>query len=215
MKITREERQLYKFLDCVNKIFGKTDEKTYVAGLFDKLYFYAPGYCGVYESMENIDRLIDAYDFDECLYQLKQLPNKSFVLDKADGDAFSNARTRGNIVSYVDARMGISWVDEMDKHYTKKIAKIASTTGKWISDDDVGYLKMFDQFNLHNGYDYLRFETEDDLSKISLIFTAAAVVPDENDSSQMKIEAYVENQQESSEEPPEEFEDEEYDDPMA
>lgn len=38
---------------------------------------------------------------------------------------------------------------------------------------------------------------------------------DENDSSQMKIEAYVENNQESSEEPPEEFEDEEYDDPMA
>ena len=27
MKITREEKQLYKFLDCVNKIFGKTDEK--------------------------------------------------------------------------------------------------------------------------------------------------------------------------------------------
>ena len=101
MKITREERQLYKFLDCVNKIFGKTDEKTYVAGLLDKLYFYAPGYCG-------------AYDFDECLYQLKQLPNKSFVLDKVDGDALSNARTRGNIISYVDARMGISWVDEMD-----------------------------------------------------------------------------------------------------
>ena len=142
---------------------------------------------------------------------MKQLPNKSFVLDKVDGDALSNARTRGNIISYVDARMGISWVDEMDKHYTKKIAKIASVTGKWISDDDVGYLKMFDQFNVYNGYDYLRFETEDDLSKISLIFTAAAVVPDADDSSQMKIEAYVENQQE----PPEEFEDEEYGDPMA
>ena len=57
----------------------------------------------------------------------------------------------------------------------------------------------------------MRFETEDDLSKISLIFTAAAVVPDADDSSQMKIEAYVENQQK----PPEEFEDEEYGDPMA
>lgn len=215
MKITREERQLYKFLDCVNKIFGKTDERTYVAGLLDKLYFYAPGYCGVYESLENIDRLIDAYDFDKCIYQLKQLPNKSFVLDKVDGDALSNARTRDNIVSYVEGRMDDSWVDEMDKHYTKKIAKIASVTGKWISDDDVGYLKMFDIFNVHNGYDYLRFETEDDLSKISLIFTASAVVPDENDSSQMKIEAYVENRQGSSEEPPEEFEDEEYGDPMA
>lgn len=215
MKITREERQLYRFLDCVNKIFGKTEERTYVVGEINKLYFYAPGYCGVYESLENVDKLIDAYDFDNCLYQLKQLPNKSFVLDKVDGDALSNARTRDNIVSYVEARMGISWVDEMDKHYTKKIAKIASVTGKWISDDDVGYLKMFDIFNVHNGYDYLRFETEDDLSKISLIFTAAAVVPDENDGSQMKIEAYVENRQESSEEPPEEFEDEEYADPMA
>ena len=28
MKITREEKQLYKFLDVVNKIFGKTDERT-------------------------------------------------------------------------------------------------------------------------------------------------------------------------------------------
>ena len=91
------------------------------------------------------------------------------------------------------------------------MADIFWRTSGGISDDDVGYLKMFDQFNLHNGYDYLRFETEDDLSKISLIFTAAAVVPDADDSSQMKIEAYVENQQE----PPEEFEDEEYGDPMA
>ena len=215
MKITREEKQLYKFLDCINKIFGKTDERTYIVGMLSKLYFYAPGYCGVFESIENIDRLIDAYDFDTCIYQLKQLPNKSFVLDKIDGDALRNARTRDNTVSYVEDRMDCNWVDEMDKHYTKKIAKVASVTGKWISDDDIGYLKMFDIFNVHNGHDYLRFETSDDLSRISLIFTAAAVVPDEDDSSQMKIEAYVENQQESSEELPEEFEDEEYDDPMA
>ena len=215
MKITREEKQLYKFLDCINKIFGKTDERTYIVGMLSKLYFYAPGYCGVFESIENIDRLIDAYDFDTCIYQLKQLPNKSFVLDKIDGDALRNARTRDNTVSYVEDRMDDNWVDEMDKHYTKKIAKVASVTGKWISDDDIGYLKMFDIFNIHNGHDYLRFETGDDLSNISLIFTASAVVPDENDSSQMKIEAYVENNQESSEEPPEEFEDEEYDDPMA
>lgn len=206
MKITREEKQLYKFLDCINKIFGKTDERTYIVGMLSKLYFYAPGYCGVFESIENIDRLIDAYDFDTCIYQLKQLPNKSFVLDKIDGDALRNARTRDNTVRYVEDRLDDNWVDEMDKHYTKKIAKVASVTGKWISDDDIGYLKIFDIFNVYNGRDYLRFETGDDLSNISLIFTASAVVPDENDSSQMKIEAYVENNQESSEE---------YDDPMA
>lgn len=211
MKITKDERQLYRFLDCINKIFGKTDERTYVVGMIDKLYFYAPGYCGVYESLENIDRLIDAYDFDQYVYQLKQLPNKAFVLDREDGERLHQAKERDNIVRYVSDRIYNQWVDEIEKQYDKKIAKIAAATGKWISDDDIGYLKMFDKFNVHDGPDYLRFESSDDLSNISLIFTAASVLPDADDSSQMKIEAYMED----SQEPPEEFEDDGYDDPMA
>lgn len=214
MKITREEKQLYKFLDCINKIFGKTNDRTYVIGKHEKLYFYAPGYCGVFESIQNMDRLVDAYDFGKCIYQIKQLPNKSFVLDKLEGDGIREAFESDNIVKYVIARTKNNWVDEMTKHYDKKIAKIASATGKWISDDDIGYLKMFDIFNVHDGQDYLRFEACDDVSNVSLIFTATAVLPDEEDSSQMKIDVYV-DQHQHDEELPEEFEDEGYDDPMA
>lgn len=39
MKITREEKQLYKFLDCINKIFGKTDERTYIVGMLFQTIF--------------------------------------------------------------------------------------------------------------------------------------------------------------------------------
>ena len=217
MKITTEEKQLYKLLDVVNKIFGKSNDKTVILGNKNVLYFYTLGYCGMFKSMFNEETLIDAYDFGAHFYELKQLPNKSFVLDrqKSDEDDFETQKERFHIMNFVESRIeGSRWILELYKDYESKIAKICSSTSKWIHDDDIKYLKMFSQFDVLESNDSLIFTSieGDGISKTYFIMTGSIVLPDCDDSTQMKIDAYI-KEEKVEEEPPEEFEDE--DDPMA
>ena len=227
MKITKEEKQLYKLLDVVNKIFGRTNDRTAVVGNLNKLYFYTMGYCGVFISKDNDETLVEAYDFATHQYELKQLPNKSFVLDALSGLDCDTQKLYYNVIDFVDNRINIKeWIAEMSKDYDHKIAKIAIDSGKWIRDDDISYLKAFAEFEIYNGQDYLIIRSQDDYCDIYLVFTDSVVIPDAGDSTQMKIDAYEDNQGLAEkifkaittnppvEEPPEEFEDED-DDPMA
>ena len=227
MKITKEEKQLYKLLDVVNKIFGRTNDRTAVVGNLNKLYFYTMGYCGVFISKDNDETLVEAYDFATHQYELKQLPNKSFVLDALSGLDCDTQKLYYNVIDFVDNRINIKeWIAEMSKDYDHKIAKIAIDSGKWIRDDDISYLKAFAEFEIYNGQDCLIIRSQDDYCDIYLVFTDSVVIPDAGDSTQMKIDAYEDNQGLAEkifkaittnppvEEPPEEFEDED-DDPMA
>lgn len=223
MKITKEEKQLYKLLDVVNKIFGRTNDRTAVVGNLNKLYFYTMGYCGVFISKDNDETLVEAYDFATHQYELKQLPNKSFVLDALSGLDYDTQKLYYNVIDFVDNRINFKeWIAEMSKEYDHKIAKIAIDSGKWIRDDDISYLKAFAEFEIYNGMNCLVIRSQDDYCDIYLVFTDSVVIPDTDDSTQMKIDAYEND--EPVEEPPEEFEDEEFieesfddedDDPMA
>lgn len=223
MKITKEEKQLYKLLDVVNKIFGRTNDRTTIVGGLNKLYFYTLGYCGVFISKDNDETLIDAYDFATHHYELKQLPNKSFVLDVLSGLDYDTQELYYNVIDFVDGRINFKkWVAEMSKDYDHKIAKIAIDSGKWIRDDDISYLKAFTEFEIYSGQDCLIIRSQDDYCDIYLVFTDSVVIPDVEDSTQMKIDAYTDDV--LVEEPPEELEDEESieesfddedDDPMA
>ena len=219
MKITKEEKQLYKLLDVINKIFGKTSDRTIILGNHHSLYFYTLGYCGVFMSKDNDDTLVDAYDFGTYFYELKQLPNKSFVLDVLNYDADPDSQNLYyNTMEFIDGRIRErKWILDMHKDYDYKIAKISSSTKKWIRDDDIGYLKMFQHFDVMETDDSLIFKSNDDeYSDTCLIMTGSTVIPDYDDATQMKIDAYIKEdsqQGNDTEELPDEFEDEE--DPMA
>ena len=236
MKITREEKQLYKFLDVVNKIFGKTDERTTICGNNNSLYFLTLGYCGVFISKDNDETLVDAYDFETYFYELKQLPNKSFVLDVIQWDVTDDTQLLYyGTLDFISNRINSKqWLLEMEKDYDHKISKIAATSNKWIRDDDISYLKMFLQCDVYSSGDSLIFKGEDENCTVYLIMTGSIVIPDTEDSTQLKLEALeqssnAENSQTGIIEPieqnnaqnvsKEEIDDineqEEYDDPMA
>lgn len=241
MKITKEEKQLYKLLDVVNKIFGKTSDRTIICGDNSNLYFYTQGYCGVFISIDNDDTLVDAYDFENHFYELKQLPNKSFVLDIQSSDVLKveeEQKLYHNVTRFIDSQIrDKKWVFETYKDYDHKIAKIASITGKWIRDEDISYLKMFNEFEVFHCDNSLVFKSEDEYCDVFFVMNGSVVIPDYDDNTQMKIDAYMEDRDLAKknvnainenppvvEEPLEEFEDEEYieesfddedDDPMA
>lgn len=235
MKITKEEKQLYKLLDVVNKIFGRTSDRTYIIGIGRNLYFYTLGYCGIFMSLDNDEALIDAYDFNKDVYELKQLPNKEYVLDSVCS-YYEFEPEIEHIINFINKRVCGQFKMELSKSYDHKAAKIAAETGKWIIDDDMFILKAFDYYTIRDSRDSLTIEFEGPYCKINIILTDSAIGPDVADSTQMKMDAYENNQgiaekimdaintNPPAEEPPEYFEDEEYieesfededDDPMA
>lgn len=206
MKITKDEKWLYKTLNIVNSIFGKTEGRTIIAGNGNELFFASPDYCGVFVSKESGTALINEYDFDRCLYELKQLPNKEYVLDRYDyGGALEIARDISSLESFVNARLiSKEWRMEMMKDYPHKAAKIAADTGKWLRDEDVALLKHFPVFDVMT-VDYgLAVHYYDDFCEIWFVFMNSIVEPNNEDSTQVKIDAYMEQDNEG----PEEFEDE-------
>ena len=128
------------------------------------------------------------------------------ALTKIDSD---EQKLYYNVIDFVDSRINHKeWIAEMFKDYDHKIAKIAIDSGKWIRDDDISYLKSFAEFEIYNGQDCLIIRSQDDYCDIYLVFTDSVVMPDMDDLTQMKIDAYTDNT--PSEELPEEFEDDEF-----
>lgn len=218
MKITKDEKSLYKLLDVVNKIFGKSSNKTYLIGEDRKLYFYTLGYCGVFVSNDDNNHILNAYDFDYKQYQLKQLPNKEYVLDHVVYDDL----IPDNVKSFIDRRvLKNEWQMEMYKDYPCKAAKIAVHTNKWIRDDDLSLLKAFADYDVFLGTDCLVFKHENELCRVYIVLMDSVVAPDADDVTQLKVYVDIETsmfkRNEDVSQPPEEFEDDGFDeeDPMA
>ncbi len=186
MKITKEEKQLYKFLDVINKIFGRTTNKTYLIGYGSCLYFYTLGYCGLFSSKDDNQYIIDAYDFGHKDYQLKQLPNKEYVLDECDYD---ESYVVSNIIKFIKNRCDDTvWQMELYKDYPCKAAKIAIHTNKWMKDDDLALIKAFDMYNVYTCGDGILFRYENEICDIGIIFMDSVVAPDNDDVTQLKLE---------------------------
>lgn len=212
MKIIKDEKELYKFLDIINKIFGKTTQRTILIGKGMELYFWTLEYCGVFISDVDDTELIEPYNFERCFYELKQLPNKSFVLDVSRTLDETDAKTEYfHTLDFITKRIDkSSWMLDIDKLYEHKAAKIAVETGKWLRDDDIAYLKAYPELEVRCADDALVFKYITASCAIFLVMTDSIAGPDVEDSTQMKIDAYVPAIEEIAEQ--EEIEDE---DPMA
>lgn len=185
MKITKEEKYLYKFLDIINKIFGRTSNRTYLIGRGDSLYFYTLGYCGVFVSKEDNQCILDEYDFERKEYQLKQLPSKEYVIDQYDYEA----DVIPNVINFINNRCDDTvWQMELFKGYQCKAAKIAVHTNKWMRDDDLALLKSFEQWEVYTCGDGLLFNFRNEICNIHLIFMDSVVAPDNDDATQLKLQ---------------------------
>lgn len=185
MKITKEEKSLYRFLNVINMIFGRTTNRTYLIGFGRELYFYTLGYCGAFISKYDSQKIIDNYDFGRQEYQLKQLPSKEYVLDTYKHDDAYTA----NIINFIVNRCddGV-WQMEMNKDYPCKASKIAVHTNKWMKDNDLALLKSFDSHDVYTCGDGILFSFRDEACNISLIFMDSVVAPDSDDVTQLRLE---------------------------
>lgn len=154
MKITKEEKSLWNFLNIFKTIFSKTSNRTIVHGKSNTLYLHTIGYAGKFISKQSQDKLMADYAFDNCFYELKQLPSGQFVLDMID-DPINQSELEKIISMINETVFSGKYRCELNKNDEFKIAKITETTGLWMSDNDVRYINAFPHAEIYSVNDSL------------------------------------------------------------
>ena len=181
MKITKEEKSLWNFLNIFKNIFSKTSNRTIAYGTSNTLYLYTIGYAGKFISKQSQDKLMADYVFDSCFYELKQLPDNRFVLDIID-DPISQSELTKIITMIDDLIQQKTFCCEVKKHDEFKIAKITETSRLWMADNDVKYINTFPEAEISASLDSLIIRAvginNDEVSTVEtfLIFNQLEVV---------------------------------------
>lgn len=154
MKITKEEKSLWNFLNIFKNIFSKTSNRTITFGMANNLYLYTINYAGKFISKQSQDKLMPDYTFGGYFYELKQLPDNRFVLDIID-DPISQSELTKIITMIDDLIQQKTFCCEVKKHNEFKIAKITETSRLWMADNDVRYINTFPEAEISASLDSL------------------------------------------------------------
>lgn len=194
MKITKEEKSLYNFLNVFNSIFGKSDYRNTIVGRGNQCYFFANGYVGIFEDKDRDTMVGGNYDFKKCFYELKQTPSKSFVLDEiVIEDKLFDESIDQAIQLAENFKNCNNFKLEYEKDYEFKISKIANETGVWLKDTDIKYLNAFKKsevFKLEDNIVIKSFGlTDEDCSNVTTVLVFVGEVhPNIDDSTQQKMD---------------------------
>lgn len=115
------------------------------------------------------------YDFGSNYYELLQLPSGDYVLDKLSEEPVENDE-RDKVECAINNSLNLKeWILELEKSDPHKIAKITAYTNLWINDNDVKYINVFNQINVHKDElnNALIFEsyglTDEDIASVNMI----------------------------------------------
>ena len=194
MKISKEEKSLYNFLNVFNSIFGKSEYRNTIVGRGNKCYFFTNGYVGIFEDKDRDTMVGGNYDFNKCFYELKQTPSKSFVLDEIVIEDKSFDESIDQAIQLAENFKNCNnFKLEYEKDYEFKISKIANETGIWLKDTDIKYLNAFKKsevFQLEKSIIIKSFGlTDEDCSNVtSVLVFVGEVHPNVEDSTQQKMD---------------------------
>ena len=173
MKITKNEKSLWTFLNISKQIISKTTGQVIIFGDEEKLTINTNNYAGIFEKEKQ--GMFAEYDFGSNYYELLQLPSGDYVLDKLSEEPVENDE-RDKVECAINNSLNLKeWILELEKSDPHKIAKITAYTNLWINDNDVKYINVFNQVNVHKDglHNALIFEsyglTDEDIASVNMI----------------------------------------------
>lgn len=173
MRITKNEKSLWTFLNIFKQIISKTTGQVIIFGDEEKLTINTNNYAGIFEKEKQ--GMFAEYDFDSNYYELLQLPSGDYVLDKLSEEPVENDE-RDKVECAINNSLNLKeWILELEKSDPHKIAKITAYTNLWINDNDVKYINVFNQINVHKDElnNALIFEsyglTDEDIASVNMI----------------------------------------------
>lgn len=173
MRITKNEKSLWTFLNIFKQIISKTTDRVVIFGNEGKLIIDTLNYVGVFAKAKR--GLFEEYEFRNSYYELLQLPNGDYVLDELVEQPIE-CDERNEILKNISNSIDYNkWILSLEKSDINKIAKIATYTKLWINDNDVKYLNAVNQMSVYK-CDYnndLLFDiyglTNEDIASVKMI----------------------------------------------
>lgn len=173
MRITKNEKSLWTFLNIFKQIISKTARQVVIFGNEGKLIIDTLNYAGVFAKSKQ--GLFEEYEFRNSYYELLQLPNGDYVLDELVEQPIERDE-RNEILKNISNSIDYNeWILSLEKSDINKIAKIATYTKLWINDNDVKYLNAVNQMSVYK-CDYnndLLFDiyglTNEDIASVRMI----------------------------------------------
>ncbi|MEG0365805.1 MAG: hypothetical protein RR585_03155 [Coprobacillus sp.] len=194
MKISKEEKSLYNFLNVVYSIFTKSTYRNTIVGRGNKLYFFTQGYAGMFVDQDRETLVKGNYDFGNALYEIKQIPSKSFVLDVYELEDKVFDETVNQAITLITALHDCKeWKLEYKKDYEYKLSKIAEETNKWLKDTDIKYLDRFKEAEVFQLSDTIIIKshglTDEDVSNVTTVLAFIGdIAPTLDDATQQKMD---------------------------
>ena len=133
MKVTKDDKQLYTFLDGVYMLFGKTNGRKAIIGDGNYLYFYTDGYAGRFQH--------EKYYFESVCYNIGKTPDGEIVIDNEKEIEMLEETLINRIDTFYDRchyRLEVACKTE-----EYKVAKICADTGFWLKDEDIKILNKY------------------------------------------------------------------------
>lgn len=194
MKITKEEKSLYNFLNVAFAIFKESDSRNTIVGRGNKIYFFTQGYIGMFEDKDRETMVGGNYDFGKYFYDITQTPASSFLLEPIEIDDKAFDETFEQSIQLAETYLNCnSYKLEYEKSYEYKLSKIAEKTGRWLRDKDLKYLDRFKEatvFQLEDSVIVKSFGlTDEDCSNVTtMLVFVGEVHPSVDDSIQQKMD---------------------------
>ena len=174
MRITKNEKSLWTFLNIFKQIISRTTGQVIIFGDEEKLTINTNNYVGIFEKEKQ--GMFAEYDFGPNYYDLLQLPSGDYVLNKIKPGEEPEDDERNRIERIINDSLDLKeWVLELEKSDPHKIAKITAYTNLWINDNDIKYINAFNQVNVHKDelHNALIFEsyglTDEDIASVNMI----------------------------------------------
>ena len=166
MKVTKEEKELYKFLSMISTILKNSngEEKLFIEdGVLYFITWYIAGYADIKQNGKKV------YDFmADGFYSITRTLKQDFILDKIDTESLEENKKEENRMMKARVKSAVAkgrYMCRIEKEETCIMAKISNETDKFIKDRYLGLMKSLKEYDVYENEHFITLEHEEYIEK--------------------------------------------------
>lgn len=193
MKVTKEEKALYKFLNTLTTIL-KNDGGEDVIFTRDGNIYFCTWFIAGYVDIKQNDKKV--YDFmGEKTYSILKDIKQNYILEEINEISLSEDKQK--LIRGLRARAYASvskgkYLCRIETAETHRIAKISHVTNKYLKDSYLGLMKNLKEFDVFENEEFITLENEEYIAKentkVIKVFALFCDKKLEDDFNQVKME---------------------------
>lgn len=166
MKVTKEEKALYRFLSMISNIL-KNDNGEGILFVEKGLVYFVTWYIAGYVDIKQNEKLVYEFMQDE-LYSITRTLKQDFVLEKINEENLKENKKEENRMMKARIKNAVvkgRYMCRIDREETCVISKISNETNKFIKDSYLGLMKNLKESDVYENDHFITLEHEERIEK--------------------------------------------------